>query len=172
MSGESLQSQLISLLNIIGYIATIAIIIRIAVDGWYFFAGISPALFRLGRGLAKRKIALFSTGRDLRNLLLDSKLFKEKNIVDVTKPNEIGRAEAEGATVYLMNWTEFADNVEQIIRQKKDTTPLVILAKPGSIPRDTMTKIGEARNTSVTNFRGRLLNDLVSAIITTGYQME
>jgi hypothetical protein len=172
MNGEPLQSQIMNFLNVIGHVATIAIIIRVLVDGWFFFTGISPALLRLGRALAKRKIAIFTRERDLKNLLVDSKLFKKGNIVEVTNPGEIGRAESENATVYLVSWSEFGDNIDQIILQKRDSTPLIVFAQPRSIPDELMNKIGATRNTSVCNFRGRLLNDLVTAMITTGYQVE
>jgi hypothetical protein len=37
----------------------------------------------------------------------------------------------------------------------------------GRIPDDQMENLDGKRNTSVTNFRGRLLNDVVTAMITT-----
>jgi len=73
--------------DVIHYTETIETIIFI---GLFIYAivlwgnGIAPVLYRLGNGLANRKIAIFAKGDNrssLKNLLLDSGLFKEKNMV-------------------------------------------------------------------------------------------
>jgi hypothetical protein len=45
----------------------------------------------------------------------------------------------------------------------------VIYAKPASIPPDKMDNIANRSNTVVVNFRGRLLNDILTSLITTSY---
>ena len=63
--------------------------------------GVFPALLRLGNGLARRKIALFAksdNASSLKHLLMDSRLFKERNICEITKKEDVGRA--QGATLY------------------------------------------------------------------------
>lgn len=132
--------------------------------------GIAPVLWRLGNGLANRKIALFAKGENapsLKNLLLDSKLIQNKNIVEVNRPEDIGRAEA--ATVYIVVWHDFADDIDSILNQKPDSCALIVYSPYDQemIPSAQMKKLDGTRHTAVTNFRGRLLNDVITSMITT-----
>jgi hypothetical protein len=132
--------------------------------------GIAPVLWRLGSGLANRKIALFAKGENLpslKNLLLDSKLIQGKNIVEVTKPGDIGRANA--ATVYIVFWHDWADDIDAILSQKPDSCALIVYSPYDleKIPAAQMKKLDGKRHTAVTNFRGRLLNDIITSMITT-----
>ena len=151
------------LLFFIGIIATIAASIAIV-------RGIVPVLWRLGNGLANRQIALFAKGDNLpslKNLLLDSKLIKKKNIVDVTAHGDIGRATA--ATVYIVFWHDWANDIDAILDQKPDTCALIVYSPYDreKIPVEAMKKLDGKRHTAVTNFRGRLLNDIITSMITT-----
>ena len=152
----------------LGYPATV-IALFLGVRAFILWVrGISPVLVRLGNGLARRKIAIFAKGEMLPSLgalLDDCKLFSKANIVPIGTTGDIRKA--ENASVYLLNWMDFRDDIDEILRLKKDQTPLIIHAPPGEIPRDMMAKIADARNVSVCNFRGRLLNDLVTGMITT-----
>ncbi len=135
--------------------------------------GILPALLRLGNGLAKRKIALFAKGDNassLRNLLMDSKLFKAKNICEISKREDIGRAES--ATVFLVFWPDWTADLPEILRSKPDECALIVYAPydKGRIPDAEMRDLDDKRHTAVTNFRGRLLNDIVASMITTSYE--
>lgn len=99
------------------------------------------------------------------NSLLDTKLFNKKNMIDISSVGDFGRA--EGATVFLIFWDDWKD---KMLRVKKDKTALVIYAPPRSIPDAEFAKLDSQRNVMVTNFRGRLLNDMVISLMTTGYQ--
>lgn len=156
-----------------GYISTGIVIVAsfLAVVAW--FKGVLPAVLRLGNGLAKRKIAIFakaSTSESLKNLLLDSGLFSEKNIISVTKGDDIGRAEP--TTLFLVYWPDWKTDIDEILRKKNDGTALVVYAPQnlGRVPDEDARKINEHRNSILTNFRGRLLNDIVSSMITTSYK--
>lgn len=132
-----------------------------------------PALVRLGNGLSRRKIAIFAKGNNLNfltNLLVDTKLFNKKNLIDVSSSGDFGRAER--ATVFLVFWDDWQDKIDEILRAKKDNTALVVYAPPGAIPRDKLVELDNKRNVTVTNFRGRLLNDIVVSMITTSYQKD
>lgn len=134
--------------------------------------GILPAIFRLGNGLAKRKIAIFAKGdnlNSLRGLLNDSGLFRKNNIIEVTNNGDFGKAEE--ASVYLVFWPDWTDNLSGIVGMKPDKCALVVYAPydKGRIPDDQMKNIDGKRHSAVTNFRGRLLNDIVTAMITTSY---
>ncbi|MBI4085670.1 MAG: hypothetical protein HY433_00255 [Candidatus Liptonbacteria bacterium] len=164
---------IITILTLVGIIDTIVLAAAI-IWGFILWArGITPVLLRLGNGLAKRKIAIFAKGENvgsLRNLLLDSKLFNQKNICEITKLDDIGRA--ENAALYLVFWHDWATNIEEILRQKSDQCALVVYAPYdlSRIPDEQMKNLDGKRHTAVTNFRGRLLNDIVASMITTSYE--
>lgn len=132
-------------------------------------------LWRLGHGLARRKIVIFATANNLaslKQLLLDSQLFSNGNIIEVFAAADIGRA--ENKTLFLVHWSDFQNAIDDIIKQKDDGCALIVYAPTaeGRIPDDVMSKLDKERNTTVTNFRGRLLNDIVTAMITTSYEKK
>ena len=160
-------------LGIVGSIETLVFIIVITYAAILWARGIFPALLRLGNGLAKRKIAVFAKGDNvtsLKNLLLDSKLFKEKNIIAVSRDADIGRAEV--ATMYLVFWHDWVENIDEILGLKPDGCALIVYSpyNQARISEENMTKLDGKRHTAVINFRGRLLNDIVTSMITTSYE--
>lgn len=73
---------------IIGGITTTFLLFGIfyKIVSWFF--GITPIIFRLGIALWKREIAIFGSLEvfdSLKSSLIDSKIFKEKNIVHIKK---------------------------------------------------------------------------------------
>ena len=162
----------------IAEIVTLPVVVGGFIWGIYLWArGILPAIIRLGNGLARRKIAIFAKGDNLtslKSLLTDSKLFNEKNICEINKTSDIGRAELEQTSVYLVYWDDWKSGYKEILNQKKDGCALIIYTPPSSIriPVEAMEELELKRNTAVTNFRGRLLNDIVTAMITTGYERK
>ncbi len=138
---------------------------------WFF--GVTPIVFRLGVALWKRKIAIFSTTDSyvsLKDSLVDSNIFKEKNIIQITTNNV---DKAKDYTVFLVDWESYGDKIEQVFSARKNhQTAIVIYAKPASIPQEKMSDIANRSNTVVVNFRGRLLNDILTSLITTSYDGE
>lgn len=165
--------MILTILTIISYIATGIVVVSIIIAIVLWFRGILPVLLRLGNGLAKRKIVIFAKGdnvNSLKSLLLDSKLFNQKNIFDITNKVDIGKAEE--ASVYLVYWPDWADDIAEIINKKPDKCAMVVYAPydKGKIPDEQMKNLDGERHTAVTNFRGRLLNDIISFMITTSYE--
>lgn len=153
-----------------GYLSTIIVIVSVIAGVIIWLRGISPALYRLGNGLAKRKIAIFAKGDNavsLECLLVDSKLFRQKNIFKITSKEDIGKAEE--ASVYLVHWHDWTNDISEILDKKPDKCAMVVYApyNKGIIPEEQMKNLDGKRHTAVTNFRGRLLNDIVTAMITT-----
>ena len=154
-------------------IGTSAIVIAGTLWGivlWY--RGIAPVLYRLGKGLATSRIAIFAGGDEkssLKSLLVDSGVFREKNIISVVKPGDMGRAEK--AALYVIHWPSWKTNLDEALAQKTDTTGLVVYAPPenGRIPDEVMNKLNQQRNVAVTNFRGRLLSDILLSMMTRNY---
>jgi len=138
-------------------------------------SGIGPILYRLGNGLAHRKVAIFASGDNLtslRQLLVESKLFREKNLVIIPSIREID--DAEGASVFLMYWPDWNAHLDEVMRRKGPKCALVVYQPydQGRIPDEQMAQLDGRRHSAVTNFRGRLLNDLVTSIMTTSYAKE
>jgi hypothetical protein len=135
---------------------------------WIF--GITPIILRLGIALWKRKVAIFGNVEifeSLKSSLVESKVFKEKNIVHI-KADNIDRAKDE--TIFLVDWETFGEKIEAAFSARKNhQTAVVIFAKPASIPQEKMNDIANRANTVVVNFRGRLLNDILTSLITTSY---
>lgn len=166
------MKNFLAILDVIGYGTTIIVVVAFLVGIYKWLAGISPALWRLGKGLAGRKIAVFAEANNfnsLKNLLIDSNLFKEKNIIQIAT-NELKKAEKY--SLFLAHWKSIASHLDSILSVKKDGTALLIYApqEEGFISKEAIAKINEHRNVLVVNFRGRLLNDIVLSLITTSYE--
>lgn len=160
------------ILGIIEHGTTILVVIAFLVGIYQWIVGIWPALWRLGKGLAGRKIAVFAEATEfnsLKNLLIDSKLFNERNIVHITN-NDLGKAEEY--SLFLAHWKNISSRLDDVLSKKRDGTALVIYApqEEGFIPKEDMAKINQHRNVIVANLRGRLLNDIVTTLITTSYE--
>ena len=164
---------MLTILDWIGYVTSVIFLLTLAFGIYAWLKGILPALIRLGNGLSKRKIAIFAKGdhlRSLESLLLDSKLFDRKNVIDFSSESDFGRAVQ--ATFFLGCWDDWQDKLDKILSLKKDSTALVVYASSGprSIPDDKLRELDGKRNVTLTNFRGRLLNDIVVSLMTTSYQ--
>lgn len=138
---------------------------------WAVARGIAPVLWRLGNGLSNRKIAVFAEIQfdDLVAMLVDSQLFQKSNIVKITKAS---MQKAKAYDMFLMHWEPFAAEIDTILNMKLDSTSLIIYAQPGEIEPPMMAKIGQHRNAIVVNFRGRLMNDILVSMITSGYKLK
>lgn len=135
--------------------------------------GIAPIIFRIGIALWKRKIAVFSSHEQfdtIESMLLDSKIFSKKNIIHI---NEGNIEKSKKMTVFLVDWEECSEKIDEIFRcRQTDQTPVIIFAKPGSIEKDKMVDIANRINVIVVNFRGRLLNDILISMITSSYNFR
>lgn len=158
---------------IVGGISTILIIVGFCYTVFLAIKGVFPVWYRLGMGLSKRKIAIFASMEfeSLKSMLVDSKIFEEKNILQINN-NDLKKA--ENVTLFLVYWKEFENKIDEILSIKKDSTALVIYApqktKEDRISDADMDKINSHRNAIVVNFRGRLLNDILICLITTSYE--
>ncbi len=159
------------LFTLIGNISTILVIVAFCYTAFLVVKGVIPVWYRLGIGLSRRRISIFASTEfeSLKSMLVDSNLFKEKNIMQVNK-DDLKKAEDE--TLFLVHWEDYQDKIDDIIALKKDSTALIVYApqNEGRIDQDRMEKINSHRNTIVVNFRGRLLNDILTCLITTSYE--
>ncbi len=131
--------------------------------------GVIPVWWRLGIALSRNKIAIFADSdnfNDLEKILTDSKLFKEKNIVNIGTTNIFS---AESADLLLVYWPDFKDKLNEVLHVKNHSVGLVVYApqEGGFIDKPAMAELNAHHNVTVTNFRGRLLNDVFVSMVTT-----
>jgi hypothetical protein len=69
---------------------------------------------------------------------------------------------------------DWMSEIDEILRNKSDQCALIIYAPydKGRIPDIEMAKLDGHRHTAVTNFRGRLLNDIMASMITTSCENQ
>jgi hypothetical protein len=74
----------------------------------------------------------------------------------------------------LVHWGEYKNEIDKIINIKKTSTPLIIYSPQGTdkINQDSLEKINNEPNSVIVNFRGRLLNDIFTSVITTSYDKK
>lgn len=156
---------------VIGGLATIFIIGSFIYTICLVVTGVLPVWYRLGMGISRRKVAVFGSREafeSIKTSLIDSKIFKDRNIIHIAS-NNIEKAKDQ--TIFLVDWETFKEEIERVFSARRnDQTAIVIYAKPASIPADKMNDIGNRANTVVVNFRGRLLNDILTSLVTTGYE--
>lgn len=153
---------------IVGWIATVVMIAWFLYTLYIVLRWIVPVWYRLWLWLRKRRIAVFA-GSDFSSLdamIRSSKIFNE--VVQINK-NSIRSGENE--TIFLVHWKDYSDVLDDILLIKKDTTALIVYAPPHEWRIDdvSMEKINSHRNSVVVNFRWRLMNDILTSIITTSY---
>ena len=156
---------------IIGGVSVVIIVISFLYSLYLIIRGIIPVWYRLGKGLARRNIAIFAEAEEfnsLKDMLVDSRLFKPKNIHQI-QINNIKKA--DNYTVFLVHWSKYKNNINDIVTMKKDSTALVIYSpqNEGMIDSENLNLINSHRNSIIVNFRGRLINDIFVSLITTVY---
>lgn len=156
---------------IVGGVTTSLAIVGTIYAVYLVVKGVLPVWYRLGMGLSKRKIAIFAEEeyRNLKGMLIDSNLFTSKNIMKIDKQS-IKKAEA--ITLLLVHWKCFEQEIDTILKIKRDSHALIIYApqSEGLIGKNSLEKINSERNSIIVNFRGRLLNDILTSMMTTSYE--
>lgn len=165
-------------LETVGLITTAVAIISffIVVTGWLM--GISPLLYRLGFGRWSRKIDIIADGDNfdsLKNDLVDTGIFREKNIRHISKSTLAKVKESNLGLVHYQSFTP--TQLETILGNKKTGAGLVIYFPEFSpptqvIPNDMLKKINDHSFTTIVNFRGRLVNDILITLLSTSYEKK
>jgi hypothetical protein len=160
-------------LDLVGYVSSAILIITGITLVYAWIRGLLVPIWRLGVGLSRRKIALFAKDgnkNSFEDLLTDSSLFKSKNIIPITKINDLGRCES--ATLFLVIWEDFGTKIKDILSKKHDKTALVVFAKTEEIKTKEWEELQTHRNVTVVNLRGRLIGDIIVSLMATGYEKE
>lgn len=136
--------------------------------------GIINVLYRIGMGLAKRKLAIFASIEGfckIKDILSNSQLFSEKNIIQINYEN---LKKAEIADIYIVYWKDSEKSFEEILEVSRYNTPIIVYApsSDGYIPAEKMKILSDSTNTILVNFKGRLINDIIVSLITAGYSKK
>jgi hypothetical protein len=147
--------------------ATVGIVYRIVC----IILGVSPLVFRIGKAVWLRKIAIIGSTEaysSLKDTITDTNIFKKKNVVYIALDN-IDKIKEQ--TILLVDWETSSNQIDHIFHARKNhNTAIIIYAKAGTIPHDKMAEIANKSNTVVVNFKGRLLNDILNSLITTSFE--
>src|SRR5688572_26118568 len=110
---------------VMGGLATLVSVIGIVVIAAMVIRGVFPVWYRLGLGLSNRKVAIFAENQFevLKSMLVDSKLFREHNIIRIDR-KELKKAET--FSIILVHWKPFESELDNILRFKNDNAALII----------------------------------------------
>jgi hypothetical protein len=132
--------------------------------------GVSPLIFRIGKAIWRRKVAIIGSSEafsSLKDCVINSNIFKKDNVIHIPIDNI---EKSKEYTILLIDWDTCGNHIDNIFLARKDqNTAVIIFAKPGSVPNEKMAEIGNRSNTVVVNFKGRLLNDILNSLITTSF---
>lgn len=143
----------------------------------FWALGIAPLLWRLGLGRWLRRISIVSNlekYNELRTDLVDSGIFRGNNVSQIN-PQQLPKI--KDSDLILVDYQSFDESqIYEILSYKKNTAGMIFYypnyshEKGKNIPEEMRNKISNTPNTTVVNFRGRLLNDIVTTLITTSYE--
>lgn len=156
-------------LDITDFYGNVSTLIIAIIAGFFIFKGLFPSLYRLGIHLSKRQLAVFAEPEafdSIKETLVNSNLFSRNNVIRISKDSI---SSAEKYTLFLVHYPSYQDTLEKIIEQKSNTDALVIYAPSGTarVSEAHMVAINKLDNALVVNMKGRLLNDVLSCMITT-----
>ena len=133
--------------------------------------GFSELLKRFGT-VSSREISIvaeLSSFSSLRKDLTDTGIIREKNVKQIDKGH---LSEVKDSKLLLVDYTYLTDSeLSNVLRDKSSKCGLIIYAPPVSPPRrlpdSVMEAVAKQPYTLLVNFRGRLVNDVLTAMMTT-----
>jgi len=158
-----------ALVEVVGWLMIAVVIITVIITFVAWMKGILKPLWRLGLGLSRKKITVIASQKDsesLVNLIKSSHIFTTKNIFKIISKED--SEDIKRSNVILFKYSGAPFTLKQVLKKKHDDSAIVIYAKPGEIQNSEDWKLmDEYRNISVCNLKGRLLNDLLTLMMTT-----
>ena len=171
------------MLNLISYINNhpIIIIISFFINVITFFSTIYfmfkfsekpiKIVFKFSKNIMQCRIAIYSNpDRDLNSTIKSMNVFEEKNIRTIIPNNDINIG--KDSNLLVINYEDFSDRILKIIDECRNSTkiPVIIFANPGAIqPITLLNEITNRNNLTIVNYKGRLLNDIITSLITTEF---
>ena len=140
--------------------------------------GAYPLFYRIGFGRWSRKITIVANGdmyNTLKTDLVDTGIFREKNISpQVTNQSFSKIKKASLVLVHYQSFTE--DEIKIILSHKQPHSGFVFyfpeFSPENRIPPEMMKAINNEQFTTIVNMRGRLMNDIVTTLLSTGYEKK
>ncbi|TSC90380.1 MAG: hypothetical protein G01um10145_52 [Microgenomates group bacterium Gr01-1014_5] len=162
---------------IFGGVASLLVLTGFLLNFVFWLLGLWPLLWRLGYGRWSRKIAIVAKAdvyADLKKVLVKSGVFREGNVFHISSTS---LSEVKESDMLLVHYQSFNEPQNKTILANKRSSSGMIFYFPEYAPQqgikisDAMLKrINDEENTTVVNFRGRLLNDIITTLITTSYE--
>lgn len=133
--------------------------------------GLLPVLIRLGYSLWRKRIIIFASNdmaTELQRLINESDLFNRSRI-QIAGQNDVENARK--ANVVLVYWRDVQDYIQDVIGNRSEHAALIIYAphRDGPIPADVLNDLERRKHVTVCNFRGRLMNDVLTSMMTIQY---
>lgn len=154
---------------IIGWVTAFLILCSIVASIIAWMLGILRPLYRLGLGLSRKRITIIASYEDcesLVNLISNSKIFSTSRIRRICSREDAEDIQAGDVILYKYNGSPFT--LREVLERKSPDASIVIYAKPMEIKDVSDWQLmDEFRNVSVCNLKGRLLNDLLTLMMTT-----
>lgn len=161
----------------VGGLFTLAAVFGLLLTFIFWVLGITPLLWRLGLGRWVRKIAVVANDTvcsELEKDLVDSGIFRKSNVKPVSKSH---LSQVKNHSLILVHYQSFNENeIRQMLNDKQGSAGMIFYfpefnpSEGQKIPDYMVQEIGKKENTVVVNFRGRLLNDIITTLITTSYE--
>lgn len=160
--------------EIVGMITTSVMIISgvMLFFGWFF--GILLVMKRLGLGRWYRKALIVSTndgGQNLKKDLVDSGVFREKNI---TIANDSNLADIKESSLILYDYWKLPECINDVLRNKQKGAGLVVYSPANNkrMSPDVVEMVNKEPFTVLVNMRGRLVNDMLVTLMSTSYDKK
>ena len=163
----------------IGHCLLVITVVGFLITAVSWALGLATPIWRLGLGLRRRRIGIAADTENFNTLKIDltsTGVFRENNIKQITKDH---LSAVKNHSLVIVHYKSFcAEDIKQILNDKESACGMIFYSPesgPDSedkIPNDMFQEIVRRENTTVVNFRGRLLNDIINTIITTSYQKK
>ncbi|WP_300394172.1 hypothetical protein [Henriciella sp.] len=155
-------------------VSTAVTIVSLVVIFYAIYAtirGLIPVLIRLGYSLWQKRIIIFADNdmaSELQRLINDSRLFNRKRI-EIAGENDVENARK--ANVVLVYWRDAQGYIDEIVRNRSEHAALIIYAphRDGAIPGEFLNELERRKHITLCNFRGRLMNDVLTSMMTIQY---
>lgn len=168
---------LVNFLELVGLVITAysVIVFFCALVSWIL--GVYPLFLKLGFARWTRKISIVADDgmyNALKADLVDTGVFRAKNIFQI---NHGSLSKIKESSLLLVHYQSFSEEeIKKMLSYKKHNAGMVIyfpeFSRQNQIPDEMMKLINNELFTLTVNFRGRLINDIVVMLLSTGYEKK
>lgn len=175
MENSGIVSGIVNVVNIAGLICTSVCIVATigTVIVWSRF--IIPVLRRFGMVIWKRQIAIVSNDPSLVTSieidLTSTHMLRKKNLCGIPINN---LKDLPKYSVVIIDCGSFSEEAKlaKVIDDMDASIGVVLYCRPGCkrLSDELMMKVNNSSRVILTNFRGRLVNDIVASLVSTPYE--